>query len=101
MSSSQSIVVGRNRGSTECRIYSGKAPFGMQDKAPVLPAEMEKHARASKLAYYSRCQLLKYQPTAFNQSYRAGKAKRKRGVAEDDSDEEPSSSAASTFLQIQ
>lgn len=64
----------------------------------MLPPAIEKHMRASRLAYYSRCELLSYQSKPFESTYIGGKAKRKR--AEDEA-EESSSSAASTFLQIQ
>lgn len=70
-------------------------------KAPVLPQEREKHLRANRVAYYSKCELLNYQPKPFNHAHRGGKAKRKRAEDEDLSDTEPSNSPASLFLQIQ
>ena len=73
----------------------------VQGKAPVLPREIEKHMRASRVQYYSKCELLNYQSRPVNQVYRGGKAKRKQVKEEDLSDEEPTSNAASVFLQIQ
>lgn len=73
----------------------------VQGKAPVLPHGVEKHMRASRVQYYSKCELLNYQSRPINQAYRGGKAKRKQAKGEDLSDEEPTSNAASVFLQIQ
>ena len=76
-------------------------PLLSQGKVPVLPQEREKHFRANRVAYYSKCELLNYQLKPFNHAHRGGKAKRKRAEDEDLSDAEPSSSTASLFLQIQ
>ena len=105
-------------GSLECDIspqHVGAVPmscmtsqtdFGIQGglaaQAQPKPADLEKGLRARKVAYYSKCELLVYQPHKSAEDYLKGKNRfRKRKAANSSDEETDKKDAASVFLQIQ